>query len=172
LELAKLIIELDLGIEKTIWLLWGVRRGGRNHNLYTEAWAMLDQLRRGDGMKNEPDHTFLISVHPRWARAFFLSHNPKTIELRKGSFGASLQPDDSMVIYSTRPIGKAIGTVRVIKHEFLAVDQLSEKSQQGILAKVSRTQFDAYYTSQESGIGVWLSAAELWQSPITLSQLR
>jgi hypothetical protein len=49
MELAKLIIELDLGIEKTIWLLWGVRRGGRNHNLYTEARAMLERLWRGDG---------------------------------------------------------------------------------------------------------------------------
>jgi hypothetical protein len=38
-------------------------------------------------MKNEPDRTFLISVHPRWASAFFLSHNPKVIELRKSSFG-------------------------------------------------------------------------------------
>jgi hypothetical protein len=49
MELAKLIIDQDLGIEKTIWLLWGVRRGGRNHNLYTEARAMLDRLWRGDG---------------------------------------------------------------------------------------------------------------------------
>ena len=49
LDLAKLIIDRDLGIEKTIWLLWGVRRGGRNHNLYTEARAMLERLWRGDG---------------------------------------------------------------------------------------------------------------------------
>ena len=49
LDLAKLIIDQDVGIEKTIWLLWGVRRGGRNHNLYTEARAMLDRLWRGDG---------------------------------------------------------------------------------------------------------------------------
>ena len=48
LDLAKLIIDQDLGLEKTIWLLWGVRRGGRNHNLYTEARAMLDRLMRGD----------------------------------------------------------------------------------------------------------------------------
>jgi len=44
LELAKLVISQNLGIEKTIWLLWGVRRGGRNHHLYTEAKAMLDRL--------------------------------------------------------------------------------------------------------------------------------
>jgi hypothetical protein len=29
--------------------------------------------------------TFLISVRPTWADAFFLDRNPKTIELRKGN---------------------------------------------------------------------------------------
>jgi hypothetical protein len=48
MELAKLVIAQDLGLEKTIWLLWGVRRGGRNHHLYTEARAMLDRLIKGE----------------------------------------------------------------------------------------------------------------------------
>jgi hypothetical protein len=48
MELAKLVITQELGQEKTIWLLWGVRRGGRNHNLYTEARAMLDRLTKGE----------------------------------------------------------------------------------------------------------------------------
>jgi predicted transcriptional regulator len=110
------------------------------------------------------DRSFLISVHPRWASAFFLSHNPKTIELRKGSFGASLKPGDSIVIYSTLPIGKVVGSVTVVKRKSLAVDQLWEMSHQGRLAKVSRQQFDAYYSNQKSGIGVSVGAAELWLS--------
>jgi hypothetical protein len=48
-QLAKLVIAKNLGKEKTIWLLWGVRPGGRNHNLYTEARAMLDRLINGEG---------------------------------------------------------------------------------------------------------------------------
>ena len=48
MKLAQLVIEQDLGQEKTIWLLWGVRRGGRNHNLYTEARKMLDRLIKGE----------------------------------------------------------------------------------------------------------------------------
>lgn len=48
MKLARLIIEQDLGQERTIWLLWGVRRGGRNHALYTEARAMLDRLIKGE----------------------------------------------------------------------------------------------------------------------------
>ncbi len=115
---------------------------------------------------------FLISVHPRWACAFFLSHNPKTIELRKGSFGASLKPGDVIAIYATLPVGKLIGRVRVIKRESLAVDRLWRASEQGQLAKVSRQQFDAYYNNQQSGVGVWVGAAELFPSPIALPKLR
>jgi hypothetical protein len=37
---------------------------------------------------------------------------------------------------------------------------------------VSRQQFETYYTNQESGIGVWVSAAELLPSPIALCRLR
>lgn len=43
-KLAKLVIAQDLGTEKTIWLLWGARRGGRNHHLYVEAKSYLDRL--------------------------------------------------------------------------------------------------------------------------------
>jgi predicted transcriptional regulator len=43
--------------------------------------------------------------------SFFLDRNPKTIELRKGSFGTSLKAGDSIVIYATLPVGEAIGTV-------------------------------------------------------------
>lgn len=60
----------------------------------------------------------------------------------------------------------------VVKRESLAVDRLWEMSHQGRLAKVSRQQFDAYYSNQKSGIGVSVGAAELWRSPLALSQLR
>jgi predicted transcriptional regulator len=101
-------------------------------------------------------NTYLISVHPCWASAFFLSHNPKTIKLRKGSFGASLKPGDTIIVYSTLPEAKAIGTVKVVKRESLAVDRLWRASEQGRLAKVSRQQFETYYANQELGIGVWV----------------
>ena len=122
--------------------------------------------------ETKPTHTYIISVRPTWADAFFNDRNPKVIELRKCNFGASLKAGDSIVIYSTLPVGEAIGTVKVIKRESLTVDRLWELSQHGRLAKVSRQQFETYYTNQESGIGVWVSAAELLPSPIALSQLR
>ena len=116
--------------------------------------------------------TYLISVHPRWASAFFLSQNPKSIELRKSNFGASLKPGDTIAIYATVPTAELLGIVRVLKRESLATDRLWRESQQGQLAKVSRQQFDAYYVNQSSGVGVWVGAAELFPSPIALCQLR
>lgn len=121
---------------------------------------------------NNPSSTYLISVRPTWADAFFLDRNPKTIELRKGNFGTSLKAGDSIVIYSTLPVGEALGTVKVVRRELLTVDRLWELSQHGRLAKVSRQQFNAYYASQISGVGVWVSAPELFPSPIALSKLR
>ena len=83
------------------------------------------------------------------------------IELRKGSFGASLKTGDSIVIYATMPTTEIIGIVQFVKRELLPIEQLWEESEQGKLAKVSRAQFDAYYANQESGIGVWVGGAEL-----------
>ena len=119
-----------------------------------------------------PTNTYLISVHPCWASTFFLSHNPKSIELRKGSFGTSLKPGDNIAIYATMPTAELLGIVRVVKREILPIDRLWQASQQGRLAKVSQAQFNAYYAQQESGIGVWVEAAELLPKPIALCRLR
>jgi len=47
-ELAKLVIARNLGKQKTIWLLWGVRDGGRNNQRYIDAREMLDRLIKGE----------------------------------------------------------------------------------------------------------------------------
>ena len=52
LELAKLVIEQKLGLKRTIWILWGVTRGGRNHQVFKEARAMLERL---TGISNSED---------------------------------------------------------------------------------------------------------------------
>ena len=52
LELAQLVIAQDLGLKKTIWILWGVYRGGRNHQRYADARAMLERL---TGISNSED---------------------------------------------------------------------------------------------------------------------
>jgi hypothetical protein len=49
LQLAKLIIAQNLGKERTIFLLWGLKPGGRNHHLYSDAREMLEKLIKGEG---------------------------------------------------------------------------------------------------------------------------
>ena len=117
-------------------------------------------------------NTYLISVRPKWADAFFLDRDPKTIELRKGNFGASLKPGDNIAIYATMPVAELLGIVRVLKRERLPLDRLWRASEQGKLARVTRQQFDAYYCNQESGIGVWVQSAQLLPKPIALYKLR
>jgi predicted transcriptional regulator len=116
--------------------------------------------------------TYLISVHPRWASSFFLNRNPKTIELRKGNFGASLRLGDNIAIYGTMPTAEVLGIVQVAKREILPLKQLWQVSEQGKLAKVSEAQFNAYYAQQESGIGIWVEVAKLLPKPIPLYKIR
>lgn len=68
--------------------------------------------------------TYLISVKPNWADRFFSIASPKTVELRKGSFGKSLSADDRLLIYATLPVGKIIGEVRVRDRSQLPIDRL------------------------------------------------
>lgn len=113
-----------------------------------------------------------MSVRPKWADAFFLDREPKTIELRKGNFGASIKPGDTIAIYSTMPVAEVLGTVRVSMRESLPITELWRVSQQGKLAWVSEVQFKAYYVNQETGIGVWVECAKLLPKSIALYRLR
>ncbi len=47
-QLAKLVIAKNLGKQKTIFLLWGVTDGGRNHQRYVDAREMLEKLSKGE----------------------------------------------------------------------------------------------------------------------------
>ncbi|MEG3922983.1 hypothetical protein QUA07_28280 [Microcoleus sp. T3_A4] len=51
-QLAKLVIAKNLGKQKTIFLLWGVTDGGRNHQRYVDAREMLEKLSKGDNNDN------------------------------------------------------------------------------------------------------------------------
>jgi hypothetical protein len=51
-QLAKLGIAKNLGKQKTIYLLWGVTDGGRNHQRYVDAREMLERLMGGDNNAN------------------------------------------------------------------------------------------------------------------------
>lgn len=51
-QLARLLIAKKLGKQKTIWLLWGLKDGGRNNHRYIDARTMLENLMKGEGSDN------------------------------------------------------------------------------------------------------------------------
>ncbi|MEG5054554.1 hypothetical protein [Microcoleus sp. B13-B6] len=51
-QLARLLIAKKLGKQKTIWLLWGLKDGGRNNHRYIDARTMLENLMKGEGNDN------------------------------------------------------------------------------------------------------------------------
>jgi predicted transcriptional regulator len=115
---------------------------------------------------------FIISVHPRWANAFFLPNNPKIIELRKENFGASIQRGDTIAIYATLPRGEIIGTLTVAERVSYQLSTLWGYTQQGKLAHITEAEWSKYYGAEAAGVGIWLKSPQLFQNPIPLEQLR
>jgi predicted transcriptional regulator len=114
--------------------------------------------------------TYLISVKPNWADKFFLIATPKTVELRKGSFGQFLKADDRLLIYATLPIGEVIGEVRVRHRAQYWIDKLRSETKN--FAQVSREDFDAYYRGKDHGVAVWVDRPEKFESEIALATLK
>ena len=115
-------------------------------------------------------NTYLISVKPQWANLFFDLDTPKTVELRKGSFGKVLIPGDRLLIYATLPMGKVLGSVTVCDHKELPIPELRAVTES--LAQVSAEDFADYYQGKDSGVGVWVEKPELFESPIALDALK
>jgi predicted transcriptional regulator len=121
----------------------------------------------------KPDRTFIISVRPQWAHLFFDSDNRKSVELRKAGFGRLLIPGDTIVIYATLPVGAAIGTVVVSRCECKKTPEtLWRSTNQGHLAKVTRSEFDTYYRDAKAAMAIWVKEPELFERPIPLAELR
>lgn len=115
-------------------------------------------------------NTYLISVKPEWANLFFDHATPKTVELRKGSFGKALEAGDRLLIYATLPVGKIIGEVRVRDRTQLPTDRLRSETED--FAQVSAEDFNSYYQGKDAGVGVWVEKPELFESPIALEILK
>lgn len=121
----------------------------------------------------KPDRTFIISVRPQWAHLFFDSDNRKSVELRKAGFGRLLIPSDTIVIYATLPVGAVIGTVVVSRCECKKTPEiLWRATNDGELAKVTRSEFDAYYRDAKAAMAIWVQDPALFDRPVPLAELR
>jgi predicted transcriptional regulator len=125
-----------------------------------------------DNWTPPPPKTWIISVRPKWARAFFAKENPKTIELRKGHFGATLRTGDKILIYSTAPKAAIIGSVTVRSRKEYKLPTLLKACWQGELARVTEQEFADYYGDADVGVGVWVENPQLLDRPIPLATVR
>ncbi|MCC3572173.1 MAG: hypothetical protein JGK30_07835 [Microcoleus sp. PH2017_40_RAT_O_B] len=123
-------------------------------------------------MEMNPDRTFIISVRPKWAELFFDSGNRKSVELRKAGFSRLLLPGDTIIIYATLPVGEAIGVVVVSKCECKTPQILWQSTNQGHLAKVTPSEFDAYYQDAKAAMAIWVEKPKLFEQPVPLAKLR
>lgn len=115
-------------------------------------------------------NTYLISVRPKWANLFFDRATPKTVELRKGSFGKSLETGDRLLIYSTLPVGEIVGEVTVRDRKELPTSELRVATKDW--AQVSTEDFDIYYQGKDAGVAVWVALPEIFENPIALATLK
>jgi predicted transcriptional regulator len=114
--------------------------------------------------------TYLISVKPNWADRFFSIATPKTVELRKGSFGQFLKADDRLLIYATLPVGEVIGEVRVRDRVQYWIDKLRSETEN--FAQVSPEDFNTYYRGKDYGVAVWVDRPKRFESAIALAALK
>lgn len=115
-------------------------------------------------------NTYLISIKPKWVNLFFDRATPKTVELRKGSFGKTLEAGDRLLIYSTLPVGKIIGEVTVRDRQELPIPELRIATKDW--AQVSTEDFNDYYQGKDTGVAVWVGCSELFENPIALATLK
>jgi hypothetical protein len=92
-------------------------------------------------------NTYLISVRPIGHLPFSWPQ-PQDDRTQKRQLWSLSKTGDRIAIYATLPTAEVLGIVRVLKRESLSIDRLWRESEQGKLAKVSRVQFDAYYSNQ------------------------
>jgi predicted transcriptional regulator len=125
-----------------------------------------------DNWTPPPPKTCIISVKPKWARAFFDKNDPKTVELRKHNFGVVLRGGDTLLIYSTAPEAAVIGTVTVRSRREYGISTLLKATWQGALARVTEQEFADYYGDADVGVGVWVENAQALDRPVPLVQVR
>ncbi len=108
----------------------------------------------------------LISIKPKYTDLILAG--TKQVELRKRS--ARLLPGTRILIYSTSPCKALVGEAFI---SFVATKSLGALfSQYGVLACVTRDEFEAYYASDVEGVALGLESVTRYSEPVGLDRLR
>lgn len=108
----------------------------------------------------------IISIHPRYANAIL--DGQKTIELRRRI--PAIPIGTKLWIYATLPVGAVIG-VATVDHIFRGAPS-DIWMKYGDRAKISRAEFDSYFTGVTEAIAVSLTNAKRNPDLVAIDQLR
>ena len=116
--------------------------------------------------KFAPMPNILISIKPKYTDLILAG--TKQVELRKRS--AKILAGTRILIYSTSPRKALVGEAFISFVAALPLDALF--AQYGVLACVSRDEFEAYYGSDREGVALGLELVTSYAEPVGLDRLR
>lgn len=110
--------------------------------------------------------SILISIKPKYTDLILAG--TKQVELRKRS--AKIRAGTRILIYSTSPRKALVGEAFIGFVAALPIEELF--AQYGVLACVSRVEFETYYASDREGVALGLELVTSYAEPIGLDRLR
>ncbi|WP_455182964.1 hypothetical protein [Azospirillum palustre] len=107
----------------------------------------------------------LLSIKPEHVENIF--NGTKTYEFRRRVFGR--KDVKSVIIYSTRPVGKIVGEFDIGEIICAPPRDLWEKTASG--SGITRQYYDAYFSGRTQAFALAISAVRVYEEPITPKEL-
>lgn len=101
----------------------------------------------------------ILSIKPEFVKEILIGR--KRYEYRKSIFTKDVE---SVIIYSTMPIGRIIGEFSITKIEAGTPKMIWDKTQQ--YAGISKTFFDSYFENRSLGYAMEIGDVKIYDKPI------
>lgn len=108
----------------------------------------------------------LLSIKPEFVDKIFSGE--KKFEYRRSIFK---NPDvDTVIVYSTMPVGKVVGEFKIQTILNLSIDDLWNKTQSK--SGLNYSFYKDYFHDKEKGYAIKIQAAKEYKEPLLLSEIR
>lgn len=107
----------------------------------------------------------LLSIKPEFVRK--IRTGEKKFEYRKVIFK---RPVDTVVVYSTKPVGKVVGEFKVNDILQQAPDELWEKTKEH--SGISKDIFDSYFSKSSIGYAIQFKEFQEYGEPLELCEIQ
>lgn len=108
----------------------------------------------------------ILSIKPKYSDAIYSKH--KTVELRR-KIGVQFTKDRTIYIYTSSPVKKISGEVKIFRIEKLSVDAIKELYL--VEACISPADFDSYFLGCSHGYLIFLCEVMEYENKIPLKKL-